>query len=170
MELFKAGDWVKIKYGEFEGRLAKIAIHKKSGEYGVILYENQMLPQAETKPSTAIIMLNENALLPLPPYVLPVRQLKALLSAEMTYDELAEKVYPPFNLKLERRYTLMAADIRKALIHINKQKDPLPRFKEWFWIILNVFYEDLGIPGKYDPDLFSDFPKDERRSSPRFSA
>ena len=114
MEAFKAGDWVKIKYGEFEGRLAKIAIHKKSGEYGVILYENNHIPQTEEAPSAAIVMLSEKALLPLPPYLLTIKQLKALLSGEMAYDELAEKVYPSFNLKLERRYTLMAADIRKV--------------------------------------------------------
>ena len=162
MEVFKAGDWVKIKYGEYEGRLAKIAIHKKSGEYGVILYENNLGMQTEQTASAAIIMLSANALIPLPPYVLSIRQLKSLLSGETAYEDLAEKVYPSFNLKLERRYTLMASDIRKALININKKKDPLPHFKEWFWIILNVFYEDLGIPGKYDPDLFSDFPKDEK--------
>ncbi|MBR7075445.1 MAG: sel1 repeat family protein, partial [Lachnospiraceae bacterium] len=162
MEVFKAGDWVKIKYGEYEGRLAKIAIHKKSGEYGVILYENNLGMHTEQTASAAIIMLSANALIPLPPYVLSIRQLKSLLSGETAYEDLAEKVYPSFNLKLERRYTLMASDIRKALININKKKDPLPHFKEWFWIILNVFYEDLGIPGKYDPDLFSDFPKDEK--------
>ena len=141
MEVFKAGDWVKIKYGEYEGRLAKIAIHKKSGEYGVILYENNLGMQTEQTASAAIVMLSANALIPLPPYVLSIRQLKSLLSGETAYEDLAEKVYPSFNLKLERRYTLMASDIRKALININKKKDPLPHFKEWFWIILNVFYE-----------------------------
>ena len=120
MELFKAGDWVKIKYGEFEGRLAKIAIHKKSGEYGVILYENNLGMQTEQTLSTAIIMLSENALIPLPPYVLSIRQLKSFLTGETTYEDLAEKVYPSFNLKLERRYILMASDIRKALIKIGR--------------------------------------------------
>ena len=86
MEVFKAGDWVKIKYGEYEGRLAKIAIHKQSGEYGVILYENNLGMQTEQTASAAIIMLSANALIPLPPYVLSIRQLKSLLSGETAYE------------------------------------------------------------------------------------
>ena len=161
-ELFKSGDWVRIKYGEYEGRVAKIAILKKSGEYGVILYENDLMGSKEELPKDAIIMLEETALKKLDPYVLDQKQLKALVRAELTYDDFAEQVFPQFNLTAERHYTMMATDIKKALVNINKQKDPLPLFKEWFWIILNVFYEDLNISSKYDAELFSDFPKDEK--------
>ena len=162
MEPFRSGDWIRIKYGEYEGRVAKIAILKKSGEYGVILYENEFAGGKDDLPKDAIVMLEETSMQKLDPYVLDQKQLRALVRAEITYDDFAEQVFPQFNLKAERRYTMMATDIKKALVNINKQKDPLPLFKEWFWIILNVFYEDLNISIKYDENLFSDFPKDEK--------
>ena len=140
MEPFRSGDWIRIKYGEYEGRVAKIAILKKSGEYGVILYENEFAGGKDDLPKDAIVMLEETSMQKLDPYVLDQKQLRALVRAEITYDDFAEQVFPQFNLKAERRYTMMATDIKKALVNINKQKDPLPRFKEWFWIILNVFY------------------------------
>ena len=142
--------------------MAKIAILKKSGEYGVILYENEFAGGKDDLPKDAIVMLEETSMQKLDPYVLDQKQLRALVRAEITYDDFAEQVFPQFNLKAERRYTMMATDIKKALVNINKQKDPLPLFKEWFWIILNVFYEDLNISIKYDENLFSDFPKDEK--------
>jgi len=152
MTKFKAGDWVRIEYGEYEGQVAKIAAHKKSGDYMVVLYDN----------NDAMVMLDEGALKLLPPYVLDQKQLMQLAKAEISYEDLAEMVFPQFNIKAEKPYSMKAADIRSALKNINKEKDPLPRFKRWFWMILNVLYDDLKIGTKYDEKIFSDFPKDEK--------
>lgn len=152
MTKFKAGDWVRIEYGEYEGQVAKIAAYKKSGEYLVVLYDNK----------DATVELGEGAMKLLPPYVLNQKQLQQLARAEISYEDLAEMVFPQFNLKAEKPYTMKAVDIKTALTNINKDKDPLPRFKRWFWIIINVLYDDLKIGTKYDESIFSDFPKDEK--------
>ena len=53
-------------------------------------------------------------------------------------------------------------DIQEALTNINKNKAPLTVFKQWFWLILHVFYDSLNIKERYDATVFSDFPKDEK--------
>ena len=159
--MFQFGDWVKIKYGEYEGRCAKVASRKKNGEYGLILTDSAILPGEQSQPGSMISM-SEEVLELLPPYVLSQKQLRKVTRGELTYADFAEHVFPPFNLKAERRYTIKVDDIREALIHINRNKSPLPLFKQWFWLILNVFYDSLNIRDRYDESIFSDFPKDEK--------
>ena len=156
-------DWVRIKYGEYEGQCAKVVSRKKSGEYGLILSALDM-PLADNSPERqpgAMLNMSEEALELLPPYVLSQKQLRKVARGELTYSDFAEQVYPPFNLKAERRYTMKSDDIKEALTNINKNKVPLPGFKQWFWLILNVFYDSLNIKDHYDETVFSDFPKDE---------
>lgn len=162
------GDWVKIKYGEYKGQCAKVASRKKSGEYGLVLYdagaEKDILPsdrEGESRQPGALVNLQEEALVLLPPYVVSQKQLRQFARGELTYSDIAEQVFPAFNLKAGRRYTIKAEDIKEALTNINKNKDPLPGFRQWFWLILNVFYDSLNIKNKYDETVFSDFPKDE---------
>ncbi len=164
------GDWVRIKYGEYEGRYAKVSSRKKSGEYGLILYYSEM-EKAEREAGLSfenqnqpgmIVDMEEEAVELLPPYVLKQKDLRRMARGELSYSDIAEQVFPPFNLKAERRYSMKVEDIKEALTNINKNKAPLPVFKQWFWLILNVFYDSLNIKERYDENIFSDFPKDEK--------
>ena len=155
-------DWVRIKYGEYEGKCAKVVSRKKSGEYGLILsgFESPLSEASDHQPG-AMLNMSEEALELLPPYVLSQKQLRQVARGELSYSDFAEQVYPPFNLKAERRYTMKSDDIKEALTNINKNEVPLPVFKQWFWLIINVFYDSLNIKDHYDENVFSDFPKDE---------
>lgn len=167
--MLKLKDWVKIKYGEYAGRYGRVASRKKSGEYGLVLYDHAAgslkEPESEemrSKQPGKMLSLREEALEAVPPLEISQKELRKLVRAERSYSDFAEQIFPPFNLKAVRRYTLKIEDIKEALTNINKQKQPLDRFKQWFWLILNVFYDDLNIKKRYDESLFSDFPKDER--------
>lgn len=165
--MFKSGDWIKIKYGEYTGKTGKIAVHRIDGSYGVILYDDfnaltALEPVETTEEKSPLVMLSEAAMDLIEPFVISQKQLKEMARAEKTYEDYAEKVYPQFNIKAEKKYTMTANDIKAALVRINKNNRPLPLFKEWLWIILNVFYEDLNIASKYDERFFTDFPKDEK--------
>ena len=167
--MLKYNDWVKIKYGEYEGRYGRVASRKKSGEYCLVLYDDAALKTSEKETGEAgagqpgsMLSLNEDALELMPPYLLSQKELRKLVRAEHSYSDFAEHIFPPFNLKTERRYTLKIEDIKEALTNINKNKPPLELFKQWFWLILNVFYDDLNIKKRYDESIFTDFPKDEK--------
>ena len=167
--MLKLNDWVKIKYGEYAGRYGRVASRKKSGEYGLVLYDdaaaNPADPAAEENQSRqpgTVLSLREEALEVVPPLEISQKELRKLVRAERSYSDFAEQIFPPFNLKAVRRYTMKIEDIKTALENINQQKPPLDRFKQWFWLILNVFYDDLNIKKRYDESLFSDFPKDDR--------
>ncbi|MCQ2512428.1 MAG: hypothetical protein MJ092_03475 [Lachnospiraceae bacterium] len=165
--MFQSGDWIKIKYGEYAGKTGKVAVHRMDGSYGVILYDDfNALKAPEMSESTEgkspLVMLSEAAMDLIEPFVISQKQLKEMARAEKTYEDYAEKVFPQFNIKAEKKYTMTVNDIKSALVRINKNKQPLPLFKQWFWMILNVFYEDLNIASKFDENVFSDFPKDEK--------
>lgn len=155
------GDWVQIKYGEYEGRYAKVTSRKKSGEYGVILYDGAVSSPDFPQPGN-VLSFQEEVLKLLEPFHLSQKELRKVVRGELTYSDFAEKVFPPFNLKVERRYTLKVEDIKAALVRINQNKPPLSAFKQWFWLILNVFYDSLNIRDRYDEAIFTDFPKDEK--------
>lgn len=167
--MLKQNDWVKIKYGEYAGRYGRVSSRKKSGEYGLVLYDEETaLNPAErdgngerSRQPGAMLPLREEALEPVPPFEISQKELRKLARAERSYSDFAEQIFPPFNLKAVRRYTLKIEDIKEALTNINKQPQPLDHFKQWFWLILNVFYDDLNIKKRYDESVFSDFPKDE---------
>lgn len=40
-------------------------------------------------------------------------------------------------------------------------KDCLGQFREWFWLLMNIFYENLHIDERYDEDFFSDAPEND---------
>lgn len=158
----KPGDWVTIKYGEQKGLCAKITGRKKSGEYGVI--PCRIISDANDLPTTqpgSMIYMDEEALTPIAPYVITQKQLRQLVRAEISYRDFADAVYPPFNIKAARRYTIKIEDIQAALTNINENKAPLAIFKLWFWMILNVFHDSLHIKERYDENMFTDFPKEE---------
>ena len=165
--MLKFGDWVRIKYGEYEGRCAKVVSRRKSGEYGLILYEGafdaRTSGEAEAAADRPGQMLNfpEEALLLIEPYVISQKNLRKLARAELTYADFAEQVFPPFNVKVERKYTIRIEDLKAALLNINQIKPPLAAFKQWFWLLLNVFYDSLNIKNRYDETVFTDFPKDD---------
>lgn len=175
---FGPKDWAVIKYGEYAGCRAKVVLLEKNGDYGVIPYGKDNEPGG-------MLMLNARSLDKLPPLEISGDELKALARAEKMYDDYKDSVFPPFNIRAAGDYELTAVDIRDALININSRNriysdkqiakpvwadipqggdDELPRnclkeFKEWFWVIMNVFYDHLNIAGRYDPDFFSDAPE-----------
>lgn len=159
------GDWVQIQYGEYEGQYARIANRRKSGEYGVLLYKDVMEtkePEAEKEQPGILLYFDEEMLVLVEPFLLSRKDLKSLVRAETAYSDFAEKVFPPFNLRVTRKYTMKVEDLREALNNINRQNHPLSMFKQWFWLILNVFYDSLNIRKNYEENVFSDFPKDEK--------
>ncbi len=152
--IFAQGDWVTIKYGEYAERYGKIAMLGKDGRYSVIPYDESDEPAAITAYDEAALELIE-------PYKLTRGQLKDLLHAETFYEDISAEVFPPFNIKPTRKYTLTGPDIKTALENINKRPDCLEKFKEWFWLILNILYEKLEIEERYREDFFSDGPDND---------
>lgn len=151
---FSQGDWVKILYGEYENCCGKVSMLDKEGRYGVIPYDGENEPQA-------MILLEPESLEKIKPLNFPETELKKFLRGEKFYSEYAKKIYPPFNMKTSAAYELTAQDIRQALININKEEDCLDIFKEWFWVIINIFYEDLNIESREREDYVNDAPEDE---------
>lgn len=144
------GNWVKIKYGPYEGKAGKITSHKINDDYVVVLEDGAMLS------------LNPAALELIKPYEISQADLRKLVRGTLKYDEISSEVFPSFNIKAQRQYKIKAEDIKSAIKNINKNKEPLVPFKQWFWLILNVFYEDLCIEELYDKKIFDDFPKTEK--------
>lgn len=151
---FAPKDWVKILYGEYEGRYGKVTLHDKEGRYGVIPYSADDEPQA-------LIFLEPESLEKIKPLNFSEAELKKFLRGEKFYSEYAKKVFPPFNIKTAAEYELTATDIRQALININKADDCLEIFKEWFWVIINIFYEDLNIESRRREEYMTDIPETE---------
>ncbi len=144
------GNWVKIKYGANEGKTGKITSHKINDDYVVALEDG------------AMITLSPAALEEIKPYIISQTDLKKLVRGSINYDDISSDIFPAFNIKAQRQYKIKADDIKTAIKNINKNKAPLEPFKKWFWLILNVFYEDLCIDELYDPKIFDDFPKTEK--------
>ena len=151
---FSPKEWVKILYGEYEGCYAKVSLLDKEGRYGVIPYDPENEPQA-------LILLEPENLERIKPLTFSETELKKFLRGEKFYSEYAKKVFPPFNIKTNAQYELTAMDIRQALININKSDDCLDIFKEWFWVIINIFYEDLNIESRRREDIPEDIPEND---------
>lgn len=155
----KRNDWVKIEYGEFRGWYGKVIGRKKNGRYTAIIYKDLLEPASG---HGRLVELEKAAIKVMEPYIMSQKELRQFARAELTYQDIAEKVYPQFNLVTARKYTLKIEDIKQALHNINKDPAPLSVFKQWFWAILNIFYDSLNIKKRYDEALFTDFPRDER--------
>ena len=136
--VFRPGDWVTIKYGDLKGRYGKVSMHEKNGNYVVLPYDKN------DEPGEMISLANEGLEL-LPAVELEPADFKALVRATQVYSEYEDKVFPPFNIKPQKKYKMTINDIATALKNINKTESPLENFREWFWLILNVFYESLSI-------------------------
>ena len=149
---FAPKDWVKILYGEYEGCCGRVTMHDKEGRYGVIPYNAQNEPQA-------LILLEPESLEKIPPFNFSETELKKFLRAEKFYSEYEPFVFPSFNIKTSARYSLTAMDIRQALININRTDNCLEIFKEWFWVIINIFYEDLDIESRRLEEFMNDVPE-----------
>ncbi len=144
------GSWVKIKYGANKGSVGKITSHKVNDDYVVALEDGTWLS------------LDSKAVEVIKPYEISQAELKKIVRGELSYEEISSDVFPPFNIKAEKKYKMKAEDIKCAIKNINKNKEPLEPFKKWFWLILNVFYEDLYLDELYDEKIFDDFPKTEK--------
>ena len=131
---FSPGEWVTIKYGEYAGLYGKICMLEKSGSYIVLPYDK------DNEPGEMRTFLTDN-LEPLPPYILEPKEFRDLIKAKVFYSSISGQVFPPFNIKAQKDHKLTAKDIITALKNINKTDYPLSTFKEWFWLIINVFYE-----------------------------
>ena len=149
---FSPREWVKILYGEYEGCYAKVSLLDKEGRYGVIPYNKEDEPQA-------LILLEPESLERIKPFAFSETELKKFLRGEKFYSEYEKKVFPPFNIKTSAKYALTAMDIRQALININRSDDCLEIFKQWFWVIINIFYEDLDIESRRKEDFMTDVPE-----------
>ena len=149
---FDPGDWARIKYGEYAGRCAKVSLLEKDGRYGVIPYN-------EKGELEGMITMNARSMDRIEPYSLSRGDLKKLARGEIFYGDLSGSIFPPFNVKAEKGHELDAGDIKAALLNINKEADCLDIFKEWFWVINNIFYADLDIKGRYREEYFSDTPE-----------
>ncbi len=106
-----------------------------------------------------MITLNARSLDLLAPLVLKEEEFKALLCCETFYDEYKPFVFPAFNIRAGKPRELTAVDIKTALLNIKRRQEKVRLFREWFWLIINVFYEDLSIEGRFDEELFSDDPE-----------
>ena len=151
---FAPRDWVRILYGEYEGRYGKVSMMDKEGRYGIIPYNSDDEPQA-------LILLEPESLEKIRPFNFPETELKKFLRGEKFYSEYEKKVFPPFNIKTSAAYSLTAGDIAAALGNINKTEDCLEVFKQWFWVIINIFYEDLDIESRRLEEYLIDLPLDD---------
>jgi len=151
---FRPKDWARIKYGEFAGNYCRVTLLEKGGGYVVLPYDGSGEPGE-------LMTLDARALDRLDPYVIPDAEFADLISAKLMYREISDRVYPPYNVTAEADRYLTAADIRDALVRINARGKCLDEFKEWFWMILNIFYGQLKIEERYDPEFFSDAPEND---------
>lgn len=142
---FNQGDWVSIKFGEYAGKYGKIVMMDKTGDFSIITYDD------ENEPGEMINFM-EDALELLPPYKVNLTELKKIAKGRLTYDDLKDKVFPPFNLKSDKEYAMTGKDIATALKAISKTDEPLENFKSWFWLIINIFYGNLKIEERYNED------------------
>ena len=150
--MFRQGDWVTIKYGEYQGSYGRISAVNVSRTYKVLPYNKEGEPGS-------VIDLDASVLELIEPLHVDREELKKLVTAEVMYRDIATHVFPIFNIQASEGYKLQAEDIVKALKNINSGSDPLGRFKEWFWLIQNIFYKDLDIEDRYREDVFSDAPE-----------
>ena len=152
--MFRQGDWVTIKYGEYQGSYGKVSGIHRDGSAMVIPYSKDGEPGS-------MISLDGSGLELIEPLMVNREELIKLVTAQVMYRDIATHVFPIFNIRAEQEYPLQAEDIAQALRNINRSKDPLGRFKEWFWLIQNIFYQDLDIERRYKEDTFSDAPETE---------
>ncbi|MBQ9030590.1 MAG: sel1 repeat family protein [Parasporobacterium sp.] len=152
--MFRQGDWVTIKYGEYQGRYGKVSAVHVDGSCMVIPYNGANEPGQ-------VISLDDSGLSLIEPRILSRTELENLMKARVMYRDIAPEVFPAFNIRAGGTYRLEPEDIVEALRNINRRTDPLGEFKEWFWLIQNLFYEDLQIRERYDEDEFSDAPETE---------
>ena len=162
-ENFKPGDWVSIKYGELQGSFGKISIIGKNGDINVITYSDENEPSEMKNFSRDVLEL-------LPPYEVSLPELKQIARGKLTYEELEDEVFPQFNLKSKRHYALLGSDIAKALKNIMKSEEPLESFKSWFWLIINIFYDNFRISERFiSPDTFTEANTDDEKFSVIFA-
>ena len=152
--MFQKGNWVSISYGEYAGRYGRVTVVHRDGRCGVLPYDEKNEPGQ-------VQDLYADGLTLIPAYQVEPEELKELVQAKKLYSQIAEKIFPAFNLCASQPYPLASEDIMEALLRINREKDCLARFKEWFWLIQNVFYEDLKIADRYREEVFSDAPEEE---------
>lgn len=153
--MYIQGDWVTIKYGEYTGMYGKVTAVNRNGTYRVLPYNRSHEPGS-------MIVLDDTGLELLEPVVISRDELRKLARAELMYRDIADHIFPIFHIRAGQPYDLMPEDIVQALQNINQYPDCLGRFREWFWLIQNIFYEDLGIGKRYDKELFSDTPESEQ--------
>ena len=149
--MYQQGDWVTIKYGEYAGQYGKITAINKNGFYRVLPYQKNAEPGS-------MLVLDDSGLDLIEPVMVNSKELRGLARAEVMYRDIADQVFPIFNIRAQQSYKLLPADIAQALQNINQFPDCLGRFREWFWLIQNIFYDDLEIAGRYDSECFSDAP------------
>ena len=151
---FCPGDWAKIKYGENAGRYAKVCMLDKDGKYGVIPYINDREPGE-------MVLLSARSMDKAEPFMLGGEELKRFIRGEIFYRDIKENVFPEFNIKAAEKIPITAGDIAAALRNINSRNGCLALFREWFWCMINIFYDDLEIKERYRPDFFSDAPEND---------
>ena len=149
---FDQGDWVTIKCGEYKGRYGKVCMHEKGGGYVVLPYDKDNEPGA-------MITLDVGSLSLIEPFKFNEYDLRAFCRGEILYCDIKEDVFPAFNIKADADHEITAADIREAFKNINRTPDCLNTFKEWFWLIINIFYDNLNIADRYDEEIFTDAPE-----------
>ena len=148
------GDWVKIKYGEFMGKYGKVV---KADSDGSVL----AIPYNVDDDAQAAVTFAADCLEVIEPLVFGKDDLKTFCRGEKFYHDYADQVFPAFNICAKEDYTITADDIAEALRNINKTDKPLGLFKEWYWLIINVFYTNLHIAERFDEEFFTDYPLDE---------
>lgn len=149
--MYQQGDWVTIKYGEYAGQYGKVTAINKNGSYHVLPYQKDAQPGS-------MVVLDESGLELIEAVMVNSKELRKLARAEVMYRDIADHIFPIFHIRAQQPYKLLAGDIAQALQNINQFPDCLGRFREWFWLIQNIFYDDLQIPERYDSECFSDAP------------
>lgn len=151
-EKFAQGDWVTINCGEYRGRYGKVCMHEKGGGYVVIPYDENDEPGA-------MITLAVGSLSLIQPFTFGEEDLRRFCRGEILYNDIKDDVFPPFNIRASARYGITAADIREAITNINKTSECLDTFKEWFWLLINIFYDNLNIEARYEKEFPADGPQ-----------
>ena len=150
--MLKKGEWVKIEYGEYAGSYGKVTAFNKDGSLKVLPYNKNNEPES-------VLDLDTSGLTLIEPLIIRRKEIIEFARAEKLYRDIADQVFPPFNIRVRGHYKLEPADIALAINRINKLDDVLGAYKEWFWMIQNILYDGLSIEGRYDENIFSDMPE-----------
>ncbi|MCF0141987.1 MAG: sel1 repeat family protein, partial [Parasporobacterium sp.] len=109
----------------------------------------------------SMVTLAREVLELIPPRTLDRKALMQLARRTVTYADIESEVFPPFNVESSAHYKLKAEDIALAIKRINSTDNCLEEFRKWYWVIINLFYENYRIEERRTKEDLSDEPASE---------